>query len=120
MSDELAPQVPEKLKGARLARPEPVILPELPAHGATPRSRMKTTNLELPDYVWTELKIRAADRQTSVRHVVMTALVRDGITIAEPDMVEDGQIPDNRSNNMQVKATSAAERHALVARTARQ
>ena len=40
----------------------------------TPRSPMKAVNLELPDYVWTELKIRAAHRQTSVRHVVMTAL----------------------------------------------
>lgn len=25
---------------------------------STPRSRMKTVNLELPDYVWTDLKIR--------------------------------------------------------------
>lgn len=57
----------------------------------TPRSRMKTLNLELPDYVWTELKIRAAQRQTSLRHVVMAALVNDGITIAKPDMIEDGR-----------------------------
>jgi hypothetical protein len=84
-----APQEGEK--GARVARPEPVILPEPPAHGATPRSRMKTTNLELPDYVWTELKIRAAHRQTSVRHVVMTALAKDGITIVDADMIEDGR-----------------------------
>lgn len=57
----------------------------------TPRSRMKTLNLELPDYVWTELKIRAAQRQTSLRHVVMAALVNDDITIAKPDMIEDGR-----------------------------
>lgn len=59
--------------------------------GATPRSRMKTVNLELPDYVWTELKIRSAHRQTSVRHIIMTALKGDGISIAEVDMVEDGR-----------------------------
>lgn len=59
--------------------------------GATPRSRMKTVNLELPDYVWTELKIRAVQRQTSLRHVVMQALIADGVTIAEVDMVEDGR-----------------------------
>ena len=59
--------------------------------GATPRSRMKTVNLELPDYVWTELKIRSAHRQTSVRHIIMTALKGDGIGIAEVDMVEDGR-----------------------------
>lgn len=59
--------------------------------GATPRSRMKTVNLELPDYVWTELKIRAVQRQTSLRHVVMAALLTDGVTIAEADMIEDGR-----------------------------
>jgi hypothetical protein len=57
----------------------------------TPRSRMKTVNLELPDYVWTELKIRAVQRQTSLRHVVMQALVADRITIADVDMIEDGR-----------------------------
>lgn len=58
---------------------------------ATPRSRMKTVNLELPDYVWTDLKIRAAHKQTSVRHIVMTALKSEGFTIADVDMVEDGR-----------------------------
>lgn len=77
--------------GSAVARPAPVILPEPPAKGATPRSRMKSSNIELPDYVWTELKIRAAQRQSSVRHIVMTALARDGITIAQADMVEDGR-----------------------------
>ena len=52
---------------------------------------MKTVNLELPDYVWTELKIRSAHRQTSVRHIIMTALKGDGISIADVDMVEDGR-----------------------------
>jgi hypothetical protein len=41
--------------------------------------------------VWTELKIRAAHKQTSVKHIVMTALKADGITIAEADMIEDGR-----------------------------
>lgn len=59
--------------------------------GATPRNRMKTVNLELPDYVWTELKIRSAHKQTSVRHIIMAALKAEGFTIAELDMVEDGR-----------------------------
>jgi hypothetical protein len=71
--------------------PAPVSAPEPPAKGATPRARMKPLNIELPDYVWTELKIRAAHRQTSVRHVVLSALVEDGITVAEADMIEDGR-----------------------------
>lgn len=57
----------------------------------TPRSEMKSLNLELPAYVWTELKIRAAQRQTSLKHVVMTALVKDGVTIKDIDMIEDGR-----------------------------
>ncbi len=62
-----------------------------PANGATPRERMKTINLELPDYVWTDLKIRAAKEQVSLRHIVMTALQAYGVEIAEADMVQDGR-----------------------------
>lgn len=57
----------------------------------TPRSRMKAVNLELPDYAWTELKIRAAKEQVSVRHIIMSALKQHGIAIAENDMIEDGR-----------------------------
>lgn len=71
--------------------PAPLHEVEPPATVATPRSRMKTVNLELPDYVWTDLKIRAARRQTSVRHIIMCALREDGVSIAEADMVEDGR-----------------------------
>lgn len=52
---------------------------------------MKSFNLELPGYGWTELKIRAAQRQTSLKHVVLSALLKDGVTIADVDMIEDGR-----------------------------
>jgi hypothetical protein len=58
---------------------------------ATPRSEMKSVNIELPVSVWTELKIRAARQQTSVRHIIMTLLRNDGIDINDADMVEDGR-----------------------------
>ena len=61
------------------------------ATAATPRSRMKTINLELPDYVWTDLKIRSAHQQVSVRHIIMTALLGQGIAIRDVDMIEDGR-----------------------------
>lgn len=51
---------------------------------AASRSEMKSLSLELSAYVWTELKIRAAHQQTSLKHVVMTALVKDGVTIKDP------------------------------------
>jgi hypothetical protein len=49
---------------------------------------MKTLNVELPGYVWTDLKIRAAQQTTSMRHVVMTALRKDGLAIREADMID--------------------------------
>lgn len=64
---------------------------ERQATEATPRSRMKAVNIELPDYAWTELKIRAAKEQVSVRHIIMSALREQGIAITEADMVEDGR-----------------------------
>lgn len=61
------------------------------AEAATPRARMKTINLELPDYVWTDLKIRSAKEQVSVRHLIMTALKGQGVDIRDVDMIEDGR-----------------------------
>ncbi len=74
--------------------PEPLPRPKRapsPAEEATPRSQMKTVNMELPLYVWTDLKIRATHKQTSVRHIVMAALKAAGVQIAEADMIEDGR-----------------------------
>jgi len=44
-----------------------------------------------PAYVWTELKIHAAQRQASLKLVVITELVKDGVTIQDVNMVEDGR-----------------------------
>jgi hypothetical protein len=54
-------------------------------------AKLKTVNLELPDYVWTELKIRAAHQQTTLKHVIMKALVKEGFSIEAKDMIEDGR-----------------------------
>ena len=58
---------------------------------ATPRSRMKSINIEIPDYTWTDLKIRAAKEQVSVRHIIMSALKGQGVEISDADMIEDGR-----------------------------
>lgn len=68
------------------AAPSDALFDEAPA-----RTPMKTLNVELPDYVWTALKIRAAERKTSVRYVIMDALRRDGIAINEIDMIDASQ-----------------------------
>lgn len=57
----------------------------------TPRGRMKTLNVEVPDYAWIEIKMRAAQQMVSVRHVIMSALKSDGIAINDADMIEYGR-----------------------------
>lgn len=58
---------------------------------STPRSRMKALKIELPDYVWVELKKQAAVEMVSLRHVIMSMLRSQGISINDADMVEDGR-----------------------------
>jgi|SRR5688572_1561076 hypothetical protein len=72
----------------QITAPAPANTPEADEK-TTPN--LKTVNLELPAYVWTELKIRAAHQQTSLKHVIMKALLADGITIQDADMIEDGR-----------------------------
>lgn len=62
-----------------------------PSSEATPRSRMKSINIEIPDYAWTDLKIRAAKEQVSIRHIIMSALKGQGVEISDADMIEDGR-----------------------------
>lgn len=71
-------------KRAEPAKPPEDLMP-------TPRARMKSLNVELPDYVWVELKSRAAREMVCVRHVIMTLLQDAGIAVAEADMIEDGR-----------------------------
>ncbi|MGO9483733.1 MAG: hypothetical protein ACLPX9_03980 [Rhodomicrobium sp.] len=58
---------------------------------STPRSRMVLTRFELPDYVWIELKKRAAEKMVSLRYILMSCLREQGFTINDADMIEDGR-----------------------------
>lgn len=71
--------------------PKPARQERPAAATGTPRARMKALNIEVPDYAWIELKMRAAREMVSVRHVIMSALKASGIEIKEADMVEDGR-----------------------------
>lgn len=79
-----AQQPEQATRTAAASRPKAEADPE----AATPRTPMKTLNVELPDYLWTALKIRAAEKQTTVRHLIMTALRRDEFSIQESDMID--------------------------------
>ena len=73
--------------------PKPVSEPSRAgdATESTPRAKMKTLNVEVPDYAWIAIKMRAAQEMSSVRHVIMTALKAQGIEIRDADMIEDGR-----------------------------
>lgn len=83
-----APPVEEgsQPKPVRAAKPKPN-----PKSVPTPRNRMRNLNIEVPDYVWTDLKIRAAHRQTSVRHVLLVALRDLGVPIRKADLIDTGR-----------------------------
>lgn len=57
----------------------------------TPRERMKSMNLELPDYAMRALKELALRESCSVRHVIMRALAKEGIAIRPADLIADGR-----------------------------
>jgi hypothetical protein len=70
------------------AKPEPAIDPDtIP----TPRTQMQSVKIEIPDYVYTELRVRAAHRRTTIKHVIMTSLRLEGFEIRDADMIEDGR-----------------------------
>ena len=52
---------------------------------------MKALTIELPDYVWIDLKTRAARDMVSVRHLIMRMMREAGVAIEECDMIEDGR-----------------------------
>jgi hypothetical protein len=58
---------------------------------STPRSRMKSVKIELPDYAWLALKRRTLDDLVSLRYFVLMALRAQGIHINDVDMIEDGR-----------------------------
>lgn len=51
----------------------------------------KPISLEVPDYLATELKVSAAQRSVTVRHLVLTALAAAGYEIKAVDIDEDGR-----------------------------
>lgn len=80
----------EETKAARKPKVDPESLP-------TPAAQMKNFSIEIPDYVWKELKVRAAHRGVTIKHVIMESLRREGFEIRKADMIEDGR--RNRGGN---------------------
>lgn len=85
------PEPAPSMGGEGPLKPQPGPTTVAIAQQSTPRDRMKNVSLDLPDYVWTDVKIRAAQDQTSMRYIIMKALRAEGITIKDVDMIEDGR-----------------------------
>lgn len=75
----------------RAATHVPSDMPHMPATEVTTKTRMRPLNVDIPDYLWLELKIRSAQKNVCVRNLVLSALKRAGFSIADADMVEDGR-----------------------------
>lgn len=56
-----------------------------------PVAPRKTLTVQVPDYLWIELKTEAARQMVSVRHLVLSTLQKSGFEIRDEDLVEDGR-----------------------------
>lgn len=83
--------IPTPRAGRKSLPEQDASITSLPDDVPTPRSRMKNYSIDLPDYVLRELKIRAAHRETSIRHVILTSLRNELFEIRDADMNEDGR-----------------------------
>lgn len=52
-------------------------------------TRLDKLTIELPTYLSDDLKIEALRRKSTVRHLIMQALAKDGFTVQPQDMVPD-------------------------------
>lgn len=84
----------EQGEGARqprlqgVTKPVPAVDPDtIP----TPRTQMQSVKIEIPDYLYTELRVRSAHRRTTIKHVIMHSLKLEGFEIRDADMIEDGR-----------------------------
>lgn len=80
---------PQEGRGGETKAPAATIAPPAPApEKSRLTERMPVT---LPAYVAADIRQRALNAKTSYRFIIMQALKRGGIAIADEDLVEDGR-----------------------------
>lgn len=89
----LAGSQADKRPGSSVSRPvrQSARGAEASAGEVVPSEPVRALNIELPVSVIRRLKARALEEDCSVRHVVMQALLRDGVEIPPEAMVPDGR-----------------------------
>jgi len=56
-----------------------------------PSQATRRVTLDLPEYVVDQLHDRARAGRCTTRHVIMSALITDGVAINQNDMISDGR-----------------------------
>lgn len=80
---------PAEEKGRGVVETAPT--PSVALATASRRKVIQRIPVEMPDYVFDEIKQRALASRCSARHIILKALRSAGIHIADEDMPEDGR-----------------------------
>jgi hypothetical protein len=72
-----------------LQPPPSLQAPELQKELAYKRGPESTLSTKIPDYVMRQLKITAAQRETTIRNLLLDALKKDGFEINDMDIQDD-------------------------------
>lgn len=67
------------------------VAPAKRSRNPRPKSARTGINIEVPEYVRIELHVTAAQRQTTIKYLILEALQEAGYTIKPEDLVEDGR-----------------------------
>ena len=62
-----------------------------PLTSVKPPTVLRRVTLDLPEYVVDQLHDRARSARCTTRHIVMSALKSNGVTINDEDMISDGR-----------------------------
>ncbi|MEZ5773693.1 MAG: hypothetical protein R3D33_02965 [Hyphomicrobiaceae bacterium] len=74
-----------------LKAPESILAPPEAPQRANPSTPLGRLTLELPVYLCTEIRMRAASETCSARYLVMKALKEAGFRIDEADLITDAR-----------------------------
>lgn len=94
-----APAAMAETPAATAAAPEPAKSPDAPAKKgkavksaeAQTLSPVKRMAVDLPLYLISEIRKRAADDDTTIRYIITRALKKDNFKVEPQDLIEDGR-----------------------------
>lgn len=98
VEDAALDRVNTQLGVPTLTKPTAVKILDAASHSEPPsqiaepeRAALEKLTIEIPMYLADEIKREALNRRTTARHVVMTALRKNGFRVEDADLVPDGR-----------------------------